>query len=195
MPTGYTAPIADGITFEQYAWSCARAFGALVTMRDEPSDAPIPERLEPSDYNQKALERTHAELNRLLGLSADQIADEAQKDFQEKRDAHGRRMQRAADLRVKYEAMLAIVRAWESPTPDHDQYKAFMASQIVESMQWDCNTAHDDMPDYQAPAAWIAGRLAELRKDLAYHESAHREEVERTSKRNQWIKALRDSLA
>jgi hypothetical protein len=47
MPTGYTAPIADGMTFEQFALGCARAFGALVTMRDEPSDAPIPERLEP----------------------------------------------------------------------------------------------------------------------------------------------------
>lgn len=195
MPTGYTAPIADGISFEQYALSCARAFGALVMMRDDPSDAPIPERFEPSDYNQKALERTHAELDRLLGLSADQIAEEAQKDFQEQRDAHSRRMQKAGDLRVKYEAMLSHVRAWESPTPDHDQYKAFMASQIVESMQWDCDTSHDEMPERQAPAAWIADRLSQLRKDLAYHEKAHREEVERTDKRNQWIKALRDSLA
>jgi hypothetical protein len=194
MPTGYTAPIADGITFEQYAWSCARAFGALVTMRDEPNNAPIPERFEPSDYHQKALEHTHTELNRLLGLSADHIADEAQKDFREQRDAHSRRMQRAADLRVKYEAMLAKVHAWESPSPDHDLYKAFMASQIVESMQWDCDTSHDEMPECQAPAAWIADRLAQLRKDLAYHENGHREEVERTDKRNQWIKALRDSL-
>ncbi|MFL9904600.1 hypothetical protein PQR71_41815 [Paraburkholderia fungorum] len=195
MPTGYTAPIADGITFEQYAWSCARAFGALVTMRDEPQSAPIPERLEPSDYHQKALERTHTELDRLLGLSADQIAEEAQKDFRERCEAYGRRMQRAADLRIKYGAMLAQVRAWESPTPDHDQYKAFMASQIEDSMKWDCNTSHDEMPERQAPAAWIADRLQQLRKDLVYHEKSQREEVERTGKRNQWIADLRASLA
>jgi hypothetical protein len=195
MPTGYTAPIADGITFEQYALSCARAFGALVMMRDEPASAEIPERFERSDYHQKAMERTHTELDRLLGLSADKIAEEAQKDFQERVDSHNKRMQRAADLRVKYESMLDRVRAWESPSPDHDNYKAFMASQIVESIQWDCNTSHDEMPERQAPAEWIADRLAQLRKDLAYHENGHREEVERTHQRNQWIKALRDSLA
>ena len=43
MPTGYTAGILEGETFEQYALQCAKAFGALVMMRDEPSDAPIPD--------------------------------------------------------------------------------------------------------------------------------------------------------
>jgi hypothetical protein len=177
MPTGYTAPIADGITFEQYALSCARAFGALVTMRDEPASAPIPDRFDPSNHHQQALERTHTELNRLLGLSAEQIAEEAQKDFQERLGSHSKRMQRAADLRVKYEEMLAHVRAWKSPSPDHDQYKAFMESQISDSIKWDCNTSHDEVPEHQAPAVWIANRLASLRKDLAYYENGHREEV------------------
>ncbi len=62
MPTGYTADIAKGITFQQYAWSCARAFGALVMMRDEPSDAPIPEAFTPSDYHVKALAEARAKL-------------------------------------------------------------------------------------------------------------------------------------
>lgn len=50
MPTGYTAAIADGIDFKTYALSCARAFGALVEMRDEPANAPIPEEFKPSSY-------------------------------------------------------------------------------------------------------------------------------------------------
>lgn len=53
MPTGYTANVPDGITFEQFVWQCARGMGALVMMRDEPTGAPIPERFEPSDYNAK----------------------------------------------------------------------------------------------------------------------------------------------
>ena len=43
MPTGYTADIQDGkiTTLREYALSCARAFGALIMMRDDPHDAPI----------------------------------------------------------------------------------------------------------------------------------------------------------
>ena len=42
MPTGYTAIIEDdpNCTFEQYLMRCARAFGATVTMRDDPLDKP-----------------------------------------------------------------------------------------------------------------------------------------------------------
>lgn len=194
MPTGYTAPIADGISFEQYAWNCARAFGALVMMRDEPASAPIPERFEPSDYNRKAMERAHEELNRILSMTPEQIASERDKDFEREMDSYERRIAKADDLRSKYESMLSSVRAWEAPTPDHVEYKAFMEEQILKSIDFDCDTSYDTLPERKSADGWIATRLAELRRDLAYHEKAQREEVERTDKRNQWIKALRDSL-
>jgi hypothetical protein len=194
MPTGYTADIAKGITFEQFAMNCARAFGALVTMRDDPQNAPIPDVIEPSDYSQKRLEQTHVEMDRLLALSARQIADEAEQDFREELRRHAERMQKAAELRMKYEAMLACVRAWDAPTPDHNEFKAFMESQIVQSIDFDCDTSYDEMPQPKAPAVWIAERLAQLRKDVAYHENAHREEVERAGQRTAWIQALRNSL-
>lgn len=51
MPTGYTADLHDGkdVTFDQFVKQCARGMGALVTLRDAPWDAPLPERFEPSD--------------------------------------------------------------------------------------------------------------------------------------------------
>lgn len=38
MPTGYTAPVVDGEVTElkEFVWRCARAFGALVYLRDDP---------------------------------------------------------------------------------------------------------------------------------------------------------------
>lgn len=50
MPTGYTAAVEDGtITeFDDFAWQCARAFGALIMMRDDPMSAPIPQKFEPT---------------------------------------------------------------------------------------------------------------------------------------------------
>ena len=47
MPTGYTCQIETGITFEQFALNCSRAFGALSNMRDDPSGTPIPNKIKP----------------------------------------------------------------------------------------------------------------------------------------------------
>ncbi|MGF7131968.1 hypothetical protein P3T40_003451 [Paraburkholderia sp. EB58] len=195
MPTGYTAPIADGITFEQYALGCARAFGALVTMRDEPASAPIPDRIEPSDYYQKSLEEKHKTLERVSAWTPAQIELEYRIDFEKRVLAHADRMQKAADLRAKYTAMLLTVRAWTPPTPDHVEYKAFMEQQILQSIDFDCSTAHDVAPEPQESSQWLADWIVDLKDSVAHYEQEHRKEVERAHSRTQWIKALRDSLA
>jgi hypothetical protein len=195
MPTGYTAPIADGMTFEQYALGCARAFGALVNMRDEPSDAPIPERLEPDTYYQKSLEASQLELDRVMSLTAAEIVVEAEKSYVSAYESWAKRRSDRAALREKYQAILDRVRAYVAPTPDHVGYKEFMEKQLVDSIAWDCSDSHDDEPQRVAPAKWIADRLEELRREVARREQSAREEVERTHKRNEWIKALRDSLS
>lgn len=69
MPTGYTAAIADGISFTNYAMGCARAFGALIEMRDEPSDAPIPEEFKPSTYHLEELQKAQKKLHNLCKMS------------------------------------------------------------------------------------------------------------------------------
>ena len=44
MPTGYTYDLYDGkdIEFPDFVMKCARAFGALIEIRDDPMDAAIP---------------------------------------------------------------------------------------------------------------------------------------------------------
>lgn len=63
MPTGYTAAVCDGkITeFPAFALQCARAFGALITMRDDAMNAPIPEEIKPdtSYYDKNISEAEH----------------------------------------------------------------------------------------------------------------------------------------
>lgn len=67
MPTGYTANIKNGITFEEFALDCARNFGALIIMRDEPKDAPIPEQFEASKHHEEATSKYLEELNQVFG--------------------------------------------------------------------------------------------------------------------------------
>lgn len=64
MPTGYTAAITDkDISFEQFVWDCARAFGALVLQRDDAIGSPI-KLPEPSPYNRDRLVEIKSEIEK-----------------------------------------------------------------------------------------------------------------------------------
>lgn len=193
MPTGYTAAIADGITFKQYAFSCARAFGALVMMRDEPSDAPIPERFEPSKYHSEALAVASDRLAQLRLMSPADADSAAQAEYAEALCSHNERRAEKLELRSKYEAMLAQVVAWQAPTPGHVEYKAFMEKQILESLEWDCRE-YSDEPVLQGGTVWLTDAIEHVEKNIAYHTMEDAKERERTEGRNTWIKALRDAL-
>jgi len=80
MPTGYTYPVQDGKITElrDFALLCTRGFGALIMMRDEPMDAPIPETLGANtQYHDEALARGKAsrvEVNMLSASEREQRA-------------------------------------------------------------------------------------------------------------------------
>lgn len=81
MPTGYTQDLADGkdVTFEQFAMKCARAFGALIEMRDEPMDAEIPKKFTTPPYYSERLERARARVTEVNSWTQQQAAAEADK--------------------------------------------------------------------------------------------------------------------
>ena len=84
MPTGYTHPVQEGKITElrDFALNCARAFGACVTMRDDPSDTPIPGKFEPSDYHIKALKEAKEDLLVVRGLDDDECEHRAKADYE-----------------------------------------------------------------------------------------------------------------
>jgi len=195
MPSGYTAAIAKGITFKEYALGCARAFGALVLMRDEPNDAPIPERFEPTDYHTNALTNASDRLVQLRLMSPDECALAAEKDFEAVRQKRAAAVAEKTELRNKYNAILAQAMQWEPPTPAHVEYKNFMVKQLRDSIEWDCDTSYDDESLIQLSGSeWLAGQIAAAEREIEYHKAQHLKEVRLTNERNDWIKALRDAL-
>ena len=80
MPTGYTAGIIDGSikTFEQYAKTCVRAFGAAIHMRDDSlSEEYVPR--EPGDYHLNALNRAKKQLNQSKKMTDTKIIKDRNK--------------------------------------------------------------------------------------------------------------------
>ena len=196
MPTGYTADIKYGIDFKAYALNCARAFGACVTIRDDPFvENNIPDEFEVGDYHVKAAQKARTDLAILLMMPPHQREHAA---YEEWRESEKHRLKRLDDTRKQrhaYEAMLAKVNAWTPPTPDHAGLHEFMRTQIEQSISFDC----DDSCDSTAGPClsgdqWAAKEEARLNHDIEYHEKEYAGEVARAASRTAWVRTLRASL-
>jgi hypothetical protein len=197
MPTGYTAAVQDGtITeFKDFAMQCARAFGALVTMRDDPSDASIPEKLEPhTKYYDERLAAAEARLTELRAMTPEQVRQAALDAHVAAMEAWAARRQERERTRQRYEAMLAKVNAWEPPTADHVELARFMRQQLEESIRFDTSSTFDEEPTTLAGEAWRADEIRKVERDINYHTKHRAEEIARTADRNQWLADLRASL-
>lgn len=196
MPTGYTADINDGITFQTFAMNCARAFGACVELRDEPAGGDrIPDAFQPSDYHLKALEKARASLSELEAMTPADLERMASNDYDEAETRRVMRLKEIGEQRAAYEAMLLKVNQWTPPTDEHQGLKDFMVEQITKSIDFDCSTSYHETPTVRVDgASWAAARRQSLQRDVAYHTRQHAEEVERAASRTKWVADLRKSL-
>jgi len=196
MPTGYTADIKDGISFETFALNCARAFGACVTLRDEPGGGEnIPDEFAPSDYHVKAVQKAHDELATLLAMPEQEQERAAAKSWDDAETSRIMRLEDKRKQREAYEAMLAKVNAWTPPTLEHVGLHEFMLSQIAQSIDFDCGGDYDKEPTPRMTGdQWASERAARLNRDIGYHEKEHAAEVQRAESRTAWVKALRSAL-
>lgn len=195
-PTGYTADIYEGkdISFEEFVLKCARNFGALIEMRDEPWDADIPDEFKPSDHHSKALWTARKKLNDVKSWD-DATADaKAEADWnlavEKWEEAEGKRKAQ----RERYQAMLEKVDAWVPPTADHVNLKEFMQQQLEQSIDFDTKPFWT-RPEKQTGGAFRQQQLEKAQRDVRYHTEEHAKEVQRAQERSAWVRELRKSLS
>ena len=193
--TGYVHHMLDkGQTFAQFALTCSRAFGALILMRDESMDAPIPERFEPSDSHQKEAARAEGELEKFSAMSGGERREWAMRNIREQLEYWKECEKEAQDRAAKIRSMLADVRAWQSPSDNHDSLKRFMIEQLESSLPGDFYAEEIKKWKNLDPSAHAEAHLTRLREKIAYHHQEYAEEIERTEQRNRWLAQLRRSL-
>lgn len=196
MATGYTHDVAEGKVqdFPTFAWQCARAFGALVEMRDDPASAPIPEEFKPSDHHTTRLAEAEAELSRLKALSEGEKAEGFGR-FRAQTQIERRKHTDDCDLkRDRYQGMLAKVRAWKPPTPDHQGMKDFMEEQLSMSIKHDCTPMENYPKTYDTRQEWHAAQIESAAWSVEYHKKEQANEEKRCRERTKWIADLRASL-
>lgn len=196
MPTGYTQCLYDGkeIGFPEFAMKCARAFGALVEMRDDPFDAEIPGYFPPSEYAYKRYFRAQVELAVARATTMEQAVILAAQERAGEEAAQAEYEAEIVGRKAAYEDMLEQVRAWDPPTEDHRELKKFMIDQITGSIDFDCRDPRP-LPPAPTPEEWISSRIERLRKEVERSQASWKEDLERSASRSEWVRALRSSLA
>lgn len=196
MPTGYTSDLYEGkkaVTFAEFASRCARAFGALIELRDESLSAPIPDEFKPASYHGESLVREQAALAAAEAMTGAECERAAQEEYASLTKKAGEHAAEIVARRSRYAEMLQKVVAWTPPSPDHLELKNFMISQLKDSIDHDCSYLWP-LPVYKTGAAWKTERLEGLRKSIAYDKEHHEKDVERARERTEWVKALKESL-
>lgn len=196
MATGYTAKLMkDGQTFQEFIMGCARAFGALIEMRDAPNGATIPEKFEPSKYHAEQLIESKNELERLQSMndSEKEAFGESAKEADVKRAEE--RLEEVRSENERLENMAAQVRAWNPPTQDHHGLKDFMLKQIGISKhgleyQGSCLSKARKKP----ATAYYVSAVSSACRQVAYHEEENAKEIDRTTGRTEWVQQLRASI-
>lgn len=196
MPTGYTAGLYEGEqSFEDFVLGAARGMGALVTMRDDPSDAPIPDEFKPSPWHTEKIEAARKRLRELEAMPPEVAADEVRQEVERAKKARAERKKNLDGIRDRYEQMIEQVEAWTPPTADHNSFKKFMLDQLREALSFDCGgDLYPSIPEPLTPQGWVEKERAKAYRDIEYHSAEHEKEVERAKGRTAWVQHLRKSL-
>ena len=196
MPTGYTAAIQHGITFERFIMDCARAFGACVTLRDEvPGGDAIPLVFQPNLYHFHAMELLTQELEELQAMSDDDVHLAAADEWELKEQGRKKKLEEEIAMRVAYKAMLVKVEAWTPPTSEHQGLKNFMRKQLERGIDFDCcEDFYEDVTPRIEGSRWRTLRMAEKSESLTYHTKRYQKEVENAARSTEWVRALRESI-
>lgn len=194
MTTGYTAIIERGCSFEEFVWRCARGMGALITMRDDSLETPVPARFTAeTSYYEVDLKKYHDALRRLEAMT-DEEAEHASRVEQDlivdqlrAMDAEHHRIQ------ALYRDMRTKVADWTPPTKEHVGLKEFMLQQI--DLCLDRGPWRHEPPRMLSGPEWRDREMVKVQKNIAYSDQAIADELERTADRNKWLADLRQSFA
>lgn len=195
MPTGYTSGIYNGkkVTFKQFALGCARAFGALIELRDSSADTPIPDEFKPSDHHSKELKVAEKTLKKANEYTDKEISVLARQDYEKELESWEESRRKGQELKERYEAMLKQVKAYEPPSPDHVGLKEFMAEQLQSSIKFD-TSYHGERPKLKTPEEWRKATIKSATWSVNYHTEELAKEIERCQGRTKWVKQLKESL-
>lgn len=201
MATGYTADIKDGISFNKFVWRCARAFGALIHMRDHS----LGDKLsypEYDNYYEEKLNAAKQELLEVKNTTDEQILKEIDIEFNKTQASLEAGLNEMIDLKSKYEKMLDQVNKWVPPSQDHVGLKKFMIEQITSSIEFDCSDDYINRRKAEllslkkeSISKYKKNKIDHIKHDIEYYSKEHEKNVQNVESKIKWLNDLKESVA
>jgi hypothetical protein len=203
MPTGYTANILDGKvkTFQEFAKTCMRAFGATIHMRDDSMDSEYVPQI-PNNYHSKAIKEAEKHLKDAETMTDKQVVSNRKKELNESRKWHVKKISEIKKDRKKLDTILSYAMSYQPPTSEHTGIKDFMIQQLAETIKYDGETDYHDKALERIKCELSSldankirnKKIAKANEELQYHSEELRKEIERCDKSNKWVVEFIKSL-
>ena len=193
--TGYTYKLVEeGQSFKDFLLTCARAFGALVELRDEPLSSEIPA-FEVGDYYPNQIKTLTEEVKELEGYTLEQQVAFGKDKIAKEKEYHTNALAKQKEQTQRLIEMEARVKEWIPPSSDHTSLKGFMLEQLQTSrIDWDYHEKKLARTELLVPQERFAEELAVKTKRLANAKQSLKEEEDRVAGRNKWVQLLKDSV-
>jgi hypothetical protein len=192
MPTGYTAPIADGEvnSLSEFLHTVASAF--IIDMREAKIGSPIPDMRPMNPRYQQAVDEARAKVAALATLSYEEIVAGARNYNEGLIRAQRESVEWRERNNEPFLAMQAKVMAWDAPEA-LSNVKDFMIQQLETSCYGVLKRDTESLP-FMNPQEWIDDERkdAQRRLDLAADDLA--EATARRRKSEAWMKTLKDEI-
>jgi len=199
MPTGYTHNIArNDFTFEDYALTCARAFGATSHQRDSNLNE-RPKCSLDDEYYTERFNESSALLKTLEEMDDAAIEKYGQNCKDKEILSINTELSKRQDLYENYFIMLSKVNAWQPPSLDHEPLKKFMIEQINISIESDCDLEYYaetlEKVSKMSNRDFYETELKSVISDVFYYKDQIEKYNRNVDKSNQWILDLYKSLS
>lgn len=189
MSSYYTAPVENGTitTLAQFARRCAPGLFYDCST--------LPEKFEAGSYLAKLIAEREVELAELQTMTIEQAEKRA-------RESHDRivadlrkALERARELRIRYEKLLAAVTTWQPPNNEYCiRLKNLMHDQLEQAIRHDCDAAYYERriaAEVCTPGAeYIALGLRGVSEDLVRNRKEYQAELDSVAARNEFLKLL-----
>lgn len=199
MPTGYTDKIKDGITFEQYALNCAKAF--IPDYHDIDFSTPVSEVANQNDednYYEDKSKQEQDDLIKFINANNVDLVKQWEDDKQERLKYHKKSIDEKRNLRQKYVNMLEQVNMYKEPSEDHKAFKDFMRSQILDSIKFDCDEDYHLKIISQIKAEtfheWRQITIDSMIRSIEYYKKEAVKTKDNSEQKKKWISQLLESV-
>lgn len=203
MPTGYTAYIEDGdiTTGKEFLKLCTRAFGIAIDLKDEPLSVPTPTHFEPDTYYKERYEKALEKLNKVNNLTFDEAKIQMKAAYERRISDYKSCAEKEVAMNQKYAKVRKEVEEWIPPSEEHQSLKKFALEQIdmcitkqkyIDEYLEKSKEAFDDSDE--AVEKYISDNIQYCREALDKAYKSWKEELERTEKKNIWIRKFLESI-